>query len=119
MTAEISPQARTRADLHRLHDCEKQSWRTIADLDEYRGISHFTLSAIAAGREPRKLSIRLRLGWPLESYRVVAVGTAIPDGTQAHSAQQCKCGQWFISNHPRRVRCFICSPYRGKKAASR
>lgn len=26
----------------------------------------------------------------------------------------CECGQAFVSNHPRRKKCFICSPYRGK-----
>jgi hypothetical protein len=44
---------------------------------------------------------------------VIIGGGSVPPGAQVISAQVCACGQWFISNHPRRQKCFICSPYKG------
>ena len=63
--------------------------------------------------EPKDIFIRARLGLPNIAQVVPVVGE-IPNGTQAIRADQCACGQWFISNHPRRKKCFKCSPYRRK-----
>ena len=43
---------------------------------------------------------------------VIAIAGIVPDGTQVLFAIQCQCGRFFISNHPRRRKCFVCSPYR-------
>lgn len=114
-TNEVSAEARTRAILTELHDVQKLSWRKIAGLDEFRRIPFATLNAIYHGRNVKNVEYRLILGWGISST-VVCVYGPIPDGTQAYSAQECACGQWYISNHPCRKKCFICSPYKGKKA---
>jgi hypothetical protein len=45
------------------------------------------------------------------SATIILIGDGeIPDGAQAIRALQCKCGQWFISNHPLRTHCFVCRP---------
>lgn len=67
---------------------------------------------IANGYRPGK-RIRERMGLPPETT-VVVISGAVPPGSQSIAAKQCACGRWFISNHPRRKRCFICSPYHGK-----
>ena len=111
-----SPQARTRADLAQLHDVDNLSWRRIAGLEKYCGISHATLDAIYHGRVSVPLKVRKQLGWPLAAtVIVVGDGGVIPDGTQALLARQCPCGQWFIPNSGNRRRCFICSPFRKRK----
>lgn len=66
---------------------------------------------IAQGYLPGK-KVRGLLGLPPESSVVVMAGD-VPAGSQALAAMQCGCGQWFIPNHPRRKRCFVCSPYKG------
>jgi hypothetical protein len=48
------------------------------------------------------------------SVVVIIGGGSVPPGSQVISAQVCECGQWFISNHPRRQKCFICSPFKRK-----
>lgn len=46
---------------------------------------------------------------------VVIIGDGtVPPGAQVISATMCACGQYFISNHPRRHKCFICSPFKRK-----
>ncbi len=71
---------------------------------------------IAYGYSPGK-KIRGLLGLPAESSVVVMAGE-VPAGSQAVAALQCECGQWFIANHPRRRRCFVCSPYKGRRVTS-
>lgn len=74
---------------------------------------------IANGYEPRNSRTRTRLGLA-PHFAVVLVGEgAIPDGSQAIRALQCQCGQWFISNHPRRKHCFLCHPFRQRNEHSR
>lgn len=49
----------------RLNKCHKfLSWREIASMEDYEGISHATLSAIARGRDPKSPAIRCKLGLP-------------------------------------------------------
>ena len=65
------------------------------------------------GYEPKDLEIRDILGLDRESAVVFVDGRTRPRA-QAVGAVQCACGQWYVSNHPRRRRCFKCSPFRGK-----
>lgn len=86
-------------------------WREIAALDEYVGIPAGTLCSVAHGEEPKRKH-RDQLGLPPISdviylYGYMPTGEAISVG-----AILCECGQLFISNHPARRKCFICSPYK-------
>lgn len=103
-----------REKLNHLHIEMGFSWRKISrTVSEYRGISAPSLRRIAMGIEPgRKVRCALRL--PAVSTVIVVGGASIPPGAQVVSAARCECGQWFVSNSPRRKRCFICSPFRGK-----
>ena len=86
------------------------SWREVQK-HEHPDIPFGTLSRIANdGYVPKKWY--LYFGIPLPA-NVIAVAGIIPNGSQALLANQCSCGAWFISNHPRRRKCFVCSPYRG------
>ncbi len=97
-----------------LRETHGMSWREISQDTRFGGISFATLNAIYRGRNPSKKT-RAMLGLPDEA-RVVVVYGEIPDGTQAIRADRCACGQWYISNHPRRRKCFQCSPYRHASA---
>lgn len=100
--------------LKSLRDTSLLSFRQIADLPEFTGIPPGTLCAIYKGKSVPK-RWRARFGMP-DAALVVVVGEAeIPPGTQVATASRCACGQWFVSNHPRRARCFICSPYKGRR----
>jgi hypothetical protein len=87
------------------------AWRKVANLEPYRGISPGSLCSIVHGWEPKKPVIRARLGLP-QPASVIVISGSVPAGSQVLSALQCPCGRYFISNHPRRRRCFICSPFR-------
>ena len=65
--------------------------------------------------EPIRADIRFALGLPAMTTIIVMNGNDIPSGSQVLHASFCECGQSYISNHPRRKRCFKCSPYRGKQ----
>jgi len=95
-----------------LRDNTSLSWRTIATLSEFHRIPPGTLSAIYKTKKVPKKWYR-RFNMPPETTIVVITGE-VPAGSQAIAAQRCECGQHFISNHPRRRKCFICSAYRGK-----
>ncbi len=90
-------------DAHR----RSKSWRFAGH--EY-GLNPATARMIANGYIPKE-KLCARLGLPPQG-RVSIVFGAVPDGSQVLAAQQCACGQWFISNHPARKRCFICGPYK-------
>ncbi len=90
-----------------------QSWRVAGDA---YGLNPAMARMIAYGYSPGK-KIRGLLGLPAESSVVVMAGE-VPAGSQAVAALQCECGQWFIANHPRRRRCFVCSPYKGRRVTS-
>lgn len=88
---------------------ETHSWQKTADAF---GINKAMARLLAQGYKPGK-KIRDRLGLP-EVSQVVVIFGSVPEGTQAIAANLCECGQWYIANHPRRKRCFVCSPYRRK-----
>lgn len=90
------------------------SWRTIGA--EY-GISGAMARLIANGYDPGK-KIRQKLDLP-QSAAVIVINGKVSDGAQALGEAVCGCGRTFISNHPRRSKCFVCSPYRGKKGMSK
>ncbi len=105
---------------HRLKDLHDGglSWRAIQhNYPEYAGLSIATLDRLAHGQEPGS-KVREALGLPPVAVVVVIGGGQIPEGAQVISADLCECGQWYISNHPRRRKCFVCSPVRkgGKHA---
>ena len=61
------------------------------------------------GKFPKSTKKRAALGLPPYSSVVVVEGN-VPNGTQVLCADLCACGQWYIKNHPRRRKCFSCSP---------
>ena len=63
--------------------------------------------------EPKAPEIRGILGLDQESPVVFVDGKSRPKA-QAVGVQRCGCGRWFVSNHPRRRKCFVCSPFRGR-----
>lgn len=106
---------RLRAALNAAHK-KLGNWRAVAALPEYSdpepAIPFGTLAGIAGGRRvPQKWRRRLRV--PEEGTVTVLQGEAV-DGAVALRLQACSCGVWYVSNHPRRRRCFSCSPYGGK-----
>jgi hypothetical protein len=96
-------------DLQNKH-LETHSWRETAK--DY-GIFPSMARLLSLGYKPGKKIRKLLDLPPLAS--VTSMDGDIPDGAQAHGAQLCPCGQYFISNHPRRGHCFTCSPCRKRK----
>ena len=70
--------------------------------------------SLEAGYEPKDPVIREVLGLDRESTVVFVDGQRRPRA-QAVGAVRCACGQWYVSNHPRRRRCFGCSPFGGRR----
>jgi len=102
--------------IEQLRECLREDHKRLGN---WRDVSYEwkmppgTLCRIAErAYEPKRPDIRRCLGLPIVSTVVVVGGESIPDGAQVYRADVCPCGQWYISNHPRRKRCFICSPYR-------
>jgi hypothetical protein len=91
-----------------------KNWQKVAD--EF-GLSKGTIYKVAMYQdyEPKRIDILDKLGLKPSTARVRSINGTIPDGSQALGALVCSCGQPFISNHPRRRKCFICSKYRGKR----
>ena len=70
------------------------------------------------GKEPTGPDVRRALGMTPLTTAIVWImgGEPIPPGCQVYSASICPiCSQPYISNHPARTKCFMCSPYKGKK----
>ena len=68
------------------------------------------------GYNPGTKRVRDKLGLST-MVGIVTLNGNVPDNTLVLGAQRCiKCGRPFISNHPRRRKCYICSPYRGRKS---
>ncbi|MDI6770108.1 MAG: hypothetical protein QMD04_10605 [Anaerolineales bacterium] len=84
------------------------SWRRVGKI---YGITAAMARLIAHGYSPGR-RVRSQLGLPQLSTVIKITGGEVPNGSQVIGASCCACGQWFISNHPRRRKCFICSPYR-------
>lgn len=101
-----------RREMHALHLLTR-SWREVG---RKLGISKPQAYRIAHGDYiPRSPKLCRKLGLPVLSARVRPIDGAIPDGTQALGARSCvRCGASFISNHPRRKRCYACSRPRQK-----
>jgi hypothetical protein len=100
------------ATIVRLHEA-KNSFRQIAKENFGGCVSHATIQRIYKGVEPHDLKTRQALGLPAYHQVVVVTGGDVPPGTLVISADQCvECQRFYISNHPRRKKCFICSPYR-------
>lgn len=94
----------------------KKSFRYIAKEIFRDRITFGTVQRISQGNEPHDPKIRAAIGLPVPNAVVVIIGGgSIPPGCQVISASMCECGQPFISNHPARKKCFICSPYRKRK----
>ena len=70
--------------------------------------------ATEPGYEPKEPEIRDVLGLDQESAVTFVDGKPRPRSS-ALDVKRCACGRYFVSNHPRRRRCFSCSPFRGKK----
>lgn len=88
------------------------SWRRVGD---WLGISAPMARLIADKGHYPGPDICRKVGLPVAAQVVVIGGGDIPPGAQVVSALRCACGQWFVPNHPRRRRCFICSPFRGRQ----
>jgi hypothetical protein len=87
------------------------SWRKIA---VQHGLHPNMARLIANGHEPGN-RIREKLKLP-PIAEVVSLNEGFKDGSQVIGAVECcVCGQWFVSNHPKRKRCFICTPFRSRK----
>jgi hypothetical protein len=94
-----------------------KSYRQIAKEDFGGRINHAVVQRILAGEEPRDPLIRRAVGLADYHQVVVVTGGDVPPGTLVISADQCiECGRYYISNHPRRKKCFICTPYRKQGA---
>jgi hypothetical protein len=87
-----------------------ESWRKIA---MQHGLYPNMARLIAQGHEPGN-RIRKKLNLPLKS-EVIPMEKKIPDGSLVLGSQVCECGQTFVSNHPKRRRCFLCTPFRSRK----
>jgi hypothetical protein len=85
----------------------QMTWQKIA---EGYGINRAMARLIALGYEPGK-KVRNTLNLTPSATVIVFGEGDVPDGSQTIRAAQCDCGQWFISNHPRRKHCFLCRPY--------
>ena len=70
-----------------------RSWRQIATLPEYSGISHGTLDGIAGGRYPKKQSIQVALGLNETVMIEAPAGVAVEVGAIVqNSTLRCDCG---------------------------
>jgi hypothetical protein len=96
---------------------EEKKYSTYDDLvDEYGVNRYYLWNIINKDGYLPPLRICLILDIEIPQAKVVPMnGRQIPDGSQALMALRCDCGQYFISNHPRRRKCYKCSPYRGKR----
>jgi hypothetical protein len=99
---------------HYLLEENRVKKRSLRDLAKEFGVSYGVIQRALDGRFPKRFDLRVRMGLP-EISEVLTVNGNVPYRSQTLGAQRCACGQHFISNHPRRKRCFICSPFRGKK----
>ncbi len=100
-----------RASLHSLHD-ELDSWQAVADRLGFK--SKATPWRVAnQGWLPKDPASLQKLGLPALVGVQFVPGSTIESGALiGEGSRSCECGVEFISNHPRRRRCFYCSPIR-------
>ena len=73
---------------------------------------------IKKDHEPTSNQVRAKFGLTpiITNAIVLMMGDPLPPGVQVYSASLCKlCGSPYISNHPSRTKCFICSPFKRHK----
>ena len=92
----------------------EKSLRRIAREVYQNRVTIGTVGRVIQGIEPKTSQIREIFGLAPASM-VIPVAGSVPDGTQVIAASRCSCGRYFVPNHPRRQKCFICSPYRPHK----
>lgn len=103
-----------REQILELHGTRGLSYRAIARNGHFGNVPAGTLCAIANGY-PIPKRWHEDLGLEIVANVVVMHGK-VSNGAQSIGETICsRCGKAFISNHPRRSKCFTCSPYRGKK----
>src|SRR3990172_9236862 len=89
------------------------SWPKVA---KALGVTPAMAWRVARGYEPKDNIIRAKFGMDEFKSKVVSVNGHIPDGAYSLGAMKCsECWRHYITNHPRRKKCFICSPFRDKK----
>ncbi len=111
MLTAVSALDEIRREIKQMRDGDGLSLRKIQAQPRYEGISIASIDRIYHGQEPGP-KVRAALGLPQIGTVIVIGGGSIPAGAQVVRAELCKCGEWFISNHPRRKKCFVCSPFR-------
>lgn len=105
-----------RKSLELLYKMNKSYRQTAHDFEMMRGVklNHAMVRLIIKGYDPGK-KIRKLLNWQ-PMAEVASVNGTIHQGAVSLGDRQCvACGRWYISNHPRRRKCFICSPYKGQR----
>lgn len=99
-----------------LHDTNMLTWRQIGQLRGFSPVPFGTLYDVYKGDElPLKWYPHFKMR--RKQATVVIVRGHIPEGTQVNGVVvRCPdCKELFVSNHPRRARCYLCSPFRGKE----
>ena len=106
--AYVANATRIKNKLNSQHDTIGLSWHKLARI---YNIPCSTLWDIARGKPIPSIHY-LKLGLEPPEANIHIIAGIVPNGSVSLGALQCKCGQWFISNHPCRKYCFICSPYK-------
>jgi transcriptional regulator with XRE-family HTH domain len=73
------------------------------------GVSPAWVWNVEHGTFPKRADIRMAFG-----VRPLAITAEMFHGMEVCAHDDCN--ELFISNHPKRMYCFKCSPYRGKEA---
>jgi hypothetical protein len=88
------------------------NWRKVAAIYHLQP-SIARLVAVTSYQPGRKVAAILGVA-PRKNVKLEVIVGTVPDGTQVIAASKCvQCGRWYISNSPRRKKCFMCSHYRG------
>lgn len=98
-----------------LRDTYGLKWQEIAETEPFLGIPLGTLNDIYRGR-PVPKRWRAQLGYTEETTVMVVEGQLV-EGSLVPGSQRCGCGRWYVANHPRRRRCYVCSPIRRSRCA--
>jgi hypothetical protein len=96
-----------------------RSWREVAD--DYGVSKGMMWMVVNDDYEPKNPTARARLGMPalmaigVATSEPVEGGAIIGVGSETCAADDCSVE--FIPNHPRRRKCYLCSPVRKKEAS--